>query len=95
MGVLASTGVSDAVLYGLYPVTAPLIAAGAAWAGITAARGEWRKFGTAVAVAITGVIGLFAGPAGVWLVTGVGLCVTLLASAAVVARRQHRSVIRP
>ena len=95
MGVLAANGASDAVLYGLYPVTAPLIAAGAAWAGIMAVRADWRKFGTAAAVAITGVAGLFAGPAGVWLVAGVGLCVTLLASAAVVARRQHRGVVRP
>jgi hypothetical protein len=42
------------------------------------------------AIAVTGIVGLFAGPAGAWLVAGVGLCVTLLGKAAVtIAARQH------
>jgi hypothetical protein len=95
MGVLAGAGVSDRVVYGLYPVSAPLIAAGLAWAGFTAARADWRKFGTAAAVAVTGAVALLAGPAGAWLVAGVGLCVTLLGSAAIVAWQQRRGVVRP
>jgi hypothetical protein len=95
MGVLAGAGVSDRVVYGLYPVTVPLIAGGLAWAAIMAARADWRKFATALAVAVTGVLGLFAGPAGVWLVAGAGLCITLLGSAAAVAWRQRRTVVRP
>jgi hypothetical protein len=95
MGVLAGAGVSDRVVYGLYPVTVPLIAGGLAWAAIMAARADWRKFSTALAVAVTGILGLFAGPAGVWLVAGIGLCVTLLGSAAAVAWRQRRPVVRP
>jgi hypothetical protein len=95
MGVLIGAGVSDRVVYGLYPVSAPLIVAGLAWAGIMAARADWRKFGTALAVAVTGAVALLAGPAGVWLVAGVGLCVTLLGSAAAVAWRQRRGVVQP
>jgi hypothetical protein len=95
MGALAAAGVSDAVVYGWYPVTVPLIAAGLAWAGIMAARADWRACGTGLAVAVVGAAGVFAGPAGAWVVTGVGLCVTLLGSAAVIVWRQRRSVVQP
>jgi hypothetical protein len=95
MGALAAAKVSDAVVYGWYPVAVPLILAGLAWAGITAARANWRGCGAALAVAVVGVAGAFAGPVGVWAVAGVGLCVTLLGSAAVIAWRQRRSVVRP
>jgi hypothetical protein len=37
---LAGTGLSDRVVYGIYPVAAPLIAGGLVLAGITAARAE-------------------------------------------------------
>jgi hypothetical protein len=95
MPALAGAGVSDAVVYGLYPVTVPLIAAGLAWAGITAARADWRRCGTGVAVAVTGAVALSAGPAGAWAVAGVGLCVTLLGHAAVIVWQQRRSVVGP
>ena len=89
MGVLAGAGVSDTIVYGIYPAAVPLIVAGLAWAGIMAARANWRACGTALAVAIVGVVGVFAGPVGAWAVAGVGLCVVLLASAAVIAGRQR------
>jgi hypothetical protein len=95
MSVLPGTGVSDSVAYGLYPVTVPLIAVGLAWAGITAARADWRRCGTGLAVAVTGAVALSAGPAGAWAVAGVGLCVTLLGHAAVIVWQQRRSVVRP
>jgi hypothetical protein len=95
MPALAGAGVSDAVVYGLYPVTVPLIVAGLAWAGITAARADWRRCGTGLAVAATGAVALFAGPAGAWAVAGVGLCVTLLGQAAVIVWQQRRSVVGP
>jgi len=88
-------GVSDSVVYGLYPVTVPLIAAGLTWAGITAVRADWRRFGTGLAVAVTGAVALSAGPAGAWAVAGVGLCVTLLGYAAVIVWQQRRSVLQP
>jgi hypothetical protein len=95
MGPMAIAGVSNAVVYGLYPVTVPLIAAGLAWAGITAARADWGGCGAGLAVAVTGAVALSAGPAGAWAVAGVGLCVTLLGLAAVIVWQQRRSVVRP
>jgi len=94
MAALAAAGVSHAIVYGLYPVAVPLIAAGLAWAGMMAQRADWRACGTGLAVAAVGTVGAFAGPAGAWAVAGVGLCVTLLGSAAVIAWRQRRSVVR-
>jgi hypothetical protein len=90
MAALASAGVSDATVYGRYPATAPLIAAGLVGAGMMAVRADWRACATALAVAVTGVAGTFAGPAGAWAVDGVGLCVTLLGSAAAVAWQLDR-----
>jgi hypothetical protein len=95
MGILIGAGVSDTIAYGIYPAAVPLIAAGLIWAAITAARANWRACGTAVAVAVVGAVSVFAGPAGAWLVAGVGLCVVLLGTAAAIVWRQRRSVVRP
>jgi hypothetical protein len=84
MGALAGAGVSPAIVYGLYPVTVPLIVAGLAWAVMMAARAHWRAFGTGLAVAVVGTVGVFAGPVGAWAVVGVGLCLVLLAAAVIV-----------
>lgn len=89
MGVLAGAGVSRAIVYGVYPATVPLIVAGLTWAGIMAARANRRACATGLAAAAVGAAGVFAGPAGAWVVVGVGLCLVLLGSAAVTARRQH------
>lgn len=93
LGVLAGVGVSHAVVYGWYPTSVPLIAAGLAWAVVMGTRRRWRPVGTAVAVTAVGVVdlavGLAAGPAGTWAVAGVGLAVTALGSAAVIAWRQR------
>ncbi|MHB1928824.1 MAG: hypothetical protein ACYDEN_10225 [Acidimicrobiales bacterium] len=42
MGTLAGAGASRSIVYGLYPTTVPLMAAGLAWAGMMAARASWR-----------------------------------------------------
>lgn len=89
MASLGVAGVNPAFVYGVYPITVPLIAAGLAWAVMMATRARWHQFGTAVAVAAVGIVGLFAGPVGAWAVAGVGLCLTMLVTAAVIARRQH------
>jgi hypothetical protein len=89
MGVLAGAGVSDTIVYGIYPACVPLIAAGLGWAGVTAARSNWRSFSAAITTAAVGIAGLFAGPAGAWLVVGVGVCVVLLGNAVFIARRQR------
>jgi hypothetical protein len=69
-----------------YPTTV-LILPGLAWAGISAARKDWMNCATGLGVGVVGVAGLMAGPAGSWAVAGVGLCVVLLARAAVIRRR--------
>jgi hypothetical protein len=94
MGILPGAGVSHAIVYGIYPATVPLMAAGLVWAGIMALRANWRACGTAVAVAVVGAAGAFAGPAGAWAVVGVGLCVVLLGTAAAIAWRQRRGAVR-
>ena len=95
MVVLAVAGVSDSLVYGTYPATVPFIVAGVVWAGIMAARANWRAFGTSLAIAAVGAVGAFAGPAGAFAVVGVGLFVVLLGAAAVTAWGQRRSVVRP
>jgi hypothetical protein len=94
MAALAGAGASRAIVYGLYPATVPLIVAGLAWAAIMAARASWRSCGTGLAVAAVGTVGLFAGPAGAWLIMGIGLCVAMLGSAAAIVWQQRRGVVR-
>ena len=88
MGALAGTGVSDAFVYGIYPVAVPLIVVGLAWAAIMAARADWRACGTGLAVAVVGAVAVAAGPAGAWAVAGAGLCVVLLGRAAITWRQR-------
>jgi hypothetical protein len=80
MVALAAAGVN----FSLYPTTV-LIVPGLAWAAVMAARRNWRSFGTGAGVVAVGVVGAFAGPAGAWVVAGVGLCLVLLGTAAAVA----------
>jgi hypothetical protein len=89
LGALAGAGVSDRITYGVYPASAPLIAAGVAWAVTMAARANWRALGTGLGVAAVGAAAAFAGPATAWAVAGVGLCIVLFAAAAAIAWRQR------
>ena len=59
-----------------------LVIPGLARAALRAAKADWRSCGTGLGVAVVGVAGLFAGPAGSWAVAGVGLCAVLLGRAA-------------
>ncbi len=89
MGVLAAAGVSDSIVWGIYPAAVPLIAGGLTWACVMAARGNRRVSGSSLAIAAVGVAATFAGPAGAWLVAAVGVSAVMLASAVVVARQQR------
>jgi hypothetical protein len=89
MGALAAGGVSQGIVYGLYPATAPLIVCGLGWAAIMTARGNRRAASASIACAVVGAVALAAGPAGSWAVAGLGVCIVLLTSAAVVAWRQR------
>jgi hypothetical protein len=89
MAGLASAGVSNSIAYGLYPAAAPLIVGGLVWAGMMAARRNWRGIGTGLAAAVIGALSLLAGPVGAWAVCAVGLGALLLGQAAVIAWRQR------
>jgi hypothetical protein len=91
-GVLKHDGVSLAIVYGIYPVTAQLIALGAVGAAIAAAREEWPGFGVGIAVALVASVSAFAGPRGVWLSDGIGCCVAVLGYAAAQAWLRRASV---
>ena len=60
-----------------------LIALAAIWAARSAIHKSWHQVALAAAVALIAVVGAIAGPRGMWLVNGVGLCVLLLAEAAI------------
>ena len=78
MGALIRAGAGDAVVYGLYVVTAPLIVLGAFWAARSAVREDWLGLIVASALMLVAAASAFAGPRGVWLSDGVGGCVVLL-----------------
>jgi hypothetical protein len=80
-GALYHAGASHAIVYGIYPAAAPLIIAGSAAATYTAAKENWPSVGFALAAVALAAIGAFAGPAGVWAVIGIGLCLLLVGRA--------------
>ena len=88
--VMAALGVTRDSQSG-YLLTVPLIVAGLAYAALMAVRADWRECGTGLAVAVTGAVGASVGQAGAWAVTGIGLCLTLLGSAAVITWQLHRA----
>ena len=88
--VMAALGVTRDNQSG-YLLTVPLIVAGVVYAALMAVRSDWREFGTGLAVAATGAAGAAVGQAGAWAVTGAGLCITLLGTAAVIAWQLHRA----
>jgi hypothetical protein len=89
MGALDHAGASHAIVYGIYPATAPLILVGVAGAGLAQARADWPMFGGALTVAVIAAIGAYFGPAGAWLVAGIALAAALLVHAGATAWRQR------
>ena len=79
----------DGLVYGVYVSTATLIVLGSFWAGHSAAREDWPALGLAIAIMLVAAGSAFAGPRGVWLSNGVGLCVVLLAVSATRAGLLH------
>lgn len=82
-------------VWGLYPASAPLMIVGLIGAATAPARRDWPMAGTCLALAVVGAIAGFGGPAGAWLIMGIGLCAAMLGMAAFTVRQQHRSVVRP
>ena len=71
-------GASDGVVYGVYVVTATMLVLGTFGAARSAIREDWPEFGLSIAIVLVAAGSAFAGPRGVWLSNGVGLCVVLL-----------------
>lgn len=82
MGALASAGASDGIVYGVYVVTATMLVLGTFGAARSAAREDWHELGLSIAVVLVAAGSAFAGPSGVWLSNGIGLCVVLLGNSA-------------
>jgi hypothetical protein len=89
MGALKYLGVSNAIVYGVYPAVGPLIIVAAAMAGIAAAKENWLDLGTALAIVAAGAICAYGGPVGAWLAVGISLFVIVSARAAVLAWRRR------
>jgi hypothetical protein len=81
-------------VWALYPASAPLMIVGLAGAATSAARRDWPAAGTTLAIAITAAAAGFGGPAGAWLIMGIGLSAVCLATAAFKVWQQQRSVVR-
>jgi len=81
--------------WALYPASAPLMIVGLAGAATSAARRDWPTAGTTLAIAIIAAVAGFGGPAGAWLIMGIGLCAVCLGTAAFKVWQQRRGVVRP
>jgi hypothetical protein len=90
-GAMKHYHASHAIVYGVIPAAAPLIIVGTTVLGIAASKADWRQFGAALAVVITGVVAAFAGPSGAWLAAGIGLSIALVGYA-VAGTVRHRRV---
>ncbi|HLW95160.1 MAG TPA: hypothetical protein VKS25_07275 [Solirubrobacteraceae bacterium] len=86
MGALAHYGASDGIVYGVYVVTATMIVLGTFGAAHSAVREDRMGLGVSLAIMLVAAGSAFAGPSGVWLGNGVGVCVVLLGLTAVQAR---------
>ncbi len=82
-------------VWGLYPANAPLMIVGLAAAATAAVCKYWPMAGVGLGMAIVAAAAGFGGPAGAWLILGIGLCAVMLGTAAFTAWQQRRSVVRP
>ncbi len=82
IAIANNSGPHDAGFYWSLFLNGNLIATAAVWAGRCAFHKRWHEVALTVPVALIAALAAIAGPRGMWLVNGVGLCVLLLASAA-------------
>lgn len=92
-GALEHAGASNAIVYGIYPATAPFIIVGSAAAAHAAAREKRRDVGISVSVVALGAGAAFAGPATVWLVVGLGLGALLLGYGTAKMLHRHAAAV--
>jgi len=89
-GAMKHYGASNAIVYGVIPAAAPLIIVGTTVLGIAASKADWRQFGAALAVVISGVVAAFVGPSAAWLAAGIGLFIGTVGYAAADALQRRR-----
>jgi hypothetical protein len=82
-------------VWGLYPASAPMLIIGLAGAAIAAALRYWTIASILLAIAVVAAAAGFGGPAGAWLIMGIGMCAVCLGAAEVAAWQRRRSVIQP
>jgi hypothetical protein len=81
---------SDAIVYGVIPAAGPLIIIGTTLLGIAGAKSDWPQFGAALALVTAGVVALFVGPSGAWLVAGIGVFAAVTSFSIARAKRRGR-----
>ncbi|MGH3509752.1 MAG: hypothetical protein ACRDPI_05920 [Nocardioidaceae bacterium] len=81
-GALYADGFSLRLVYGVFDAAGPWLVVGAALAGLAAAKEDWWKLGSAVAVMAVAVGAAFAGPVNVWGVLALSGFVIFLGQAA-------------
>lgn len=96
MAALDHAGASHAIVFGLYPATAPLLILGLVTAATRpAGRGDWPMTGSMRAMAIVSAAAAFGRPAGAWLIMAIGLCAVFLGTGAFTVWQQRRGLVRP
>jgi hypothetical protein len=81
-------------VWGLYPASAPLLFIGVLGAVTAAALRDWRMTAITAGIALIAAAAGYGGPAGAWLIMGIGLSALMLAAAGLAAWQQHRSVVQ-
>jgi hypothetical protein len=84
-GALHHAGASDAIVYGIFPATAPVIIVGGAAAAYMSAKEQPLTLYFALAAVALALVASFFGPIAVWGVMAIGACSLLLAYAAALA----------
>lgn len=79
---IAHSGSHGAGFYWSLFLNGTLIALAAVWSGRCAIHKHWHDVALTVPVALIAALAAMTGPRGMWLANGVGLCVLLLANAA-------------
>jgi len=81
-GALYHAGASHAIVYGIFPTSAPWLFAGTVLITMGVVREELRTLVLGTGLVAVGLASAFAGPKVSWLVSGIGLCAVLIAMAA-------------
>lgn len=87
-GALYHARASHAIVYGIYPVTAPFIFVGSAFTILAAVKEDWRMVRIAVPLIAVALVASFAGPVVSWLIVGIGIAAVLFGLAVVQVRQR-------